>query len=42
MPGFSIYLITLDIWQSFEYVWDIKYARVLNMLQYVSYCYYYN
>ena len=36
MPGFSICRIILDIWQSFEYARDIKYAKVLNMLQYSS------
>ena len=36
MPGFSICLIILDIWQGFEYARDIKYAKVLNMLQYSS------
>ena len=34
MPGFSICLIILYNWQSFEYVYDIKYARILNMPQY--------
>ena len=30
-------LIILDIWQGFEYASGIKYAKVLNMLQYSSY-----
>ena len=34
MPGFSIYIIILDIWQGFEYASGIKYTRVLNMPQY--------
>ena len=34
MTGFSISLIILDIWQDFEYASGIKYAKVLNMLQY--------
>ena len=34
MPGFSVCLIIRDIWPGFEYTSDIKYARVLNMLQY--------
>ena len=34
MPGFSICLIILDMWQCFEYASGIKYARILNMLQY--------
>ena len=34
MSGFSICLIILDIWHGFEYASDIKYARVLNILQY--------
>ena len=35
LPGFSIYLIILDIWQSFEYASGIKYAKDLNMPQYI-------
>ena len=31
MPRFSNCLIILDIWHCFEYSWDIKYARVLNI-----------
>ena len=31
MPVFSIRLIILYIWQSFEYAAGIKYARVLNV-----------
>ena len=31
MPGFSIYLIILDICKGFEYAAGIKYTRVLNM-----------
>ena len=34
MPGLSVCLIIRDIWQGFEYTSYIKYARVLNMLQY--------
>ena len=34
MLAFSICFIILDIVEDFEYVSDIKYARVLNMLQY--------
>ena len=34
MPGFSICLIILEIWQGFEYVSGIKYARVLNLVPY--------
>ena len=34
MPRFSICLIILDIWQSFEYVSTIKYVRVMNMPRY--------
>ena len=34
MPGFSICLFILDIWQGFEYALGIKYARVLNMRRY--------
>ena len=37
MSGFSMCLIILDIWQGFEYASGIKYAKVLNMLQYSSY-----
>ena len=33
VPGLSICLIILDIWQDFEYVSGIKYVKVLNMLQ---------
>ena len=35
MPGFSTCLIFLDIWHSFEYASDIKYAGVLNILRYI-------
>ena len=34
MPGFSICLIILDIWQGFQYASGIRYASVLNMLRY--------
>ena len=34
MLAFSICFIILDIVEDFEYVSDIKYTRVLNMLQY--------
>ena len=34
MPAFSICFIILDIVEDFEYISDIKYTRVLNMLQY--------
>ena len=34
MPEFSICFIILDIWQSFECALGIKYARVMNTLQY--------
>ena len=34
MPGFSICLIILEIWQGFEYVSGITYYGILNMLQY--------
>ena len=37
MPGFSIYSPILDIWQSFQYISGIKYARVLNMPLYSYY-----
>ena len=34
MPGFSIWLIIVDIWKGFEYTPDIKCARALNMPRY--------
>ena len=34
MPGFSICIIILDIWQGFDYVSGIEYARVLNTPRY--------
>ena len=34
MPGFSVCLIILDIWQGFKYTSGTKYAKVLNMLGY--------
>ena len=37
ISGFSICLIILDIGQSFEHVSGIKYARILNIMQYSSY-----
>ena len=36
LPGFSLCLIILDIWQSFEHISDIKYAMVFN-IQHFSY-----
>ena len=34
IPSFLIFFIILDVWQGFEYVSDIKYARVLIMQRY--------
>ena len=34
MPGLSICLIILDIWQGFQYASGIKYSRFLNMPSY--------
>ena len=31
MPGFSIFLIIIDIWRGFEYASSTKYVRVLHM-----------
>ena len=32
IPGFSLFLIILYIWQCFEFATGIKYVRILNML----------